>query len=118
MASRHNIAAAVALVLLSLFPLATFQYSAADDNQDAVAPVYDVIAAWPSAPRGVAFQLIDTYGVPDEISTEALVWHRREPWEHTLVYRVDSAAPHTETVSTPRVETTTHASPQSDFTQR
>lgn len=104
-------AAAVALLALALFPLLAFDYSEA--NWDVAAePVYEAIATWPVESRDIALQLIDVHGVPDEISDQALIWHRNEPWAHTLVYRVDSGPPAI-TVSEPRIESAGH-----DLTQR
>jgi hypothetical protein len=103
--------AAAALVALAIFPLLAFDYSEADWDV-AAEPVYETIAAWPSDSRDVALQLIDLHGVPDEITDRALIWHRSKPWEHTLVYRVESGPP-TATPPDPRIETA-----RLDLTQR
>ena len=103
--------AAAALVALAFFPLLAFDYSEADWDV-AAEPVYETIATWPSDSRDIAIQLIDVHGVPDEITDQALIWHRSKPWEHTLVYRVDSGPPAI-TVSDPRIEAAWH-----DLTQR
>ena len=92
MKSKHNIAGALALALLSLFPLLAFDFEP-EVVEAGSAVVYDAIAGWPVAPREVAVTLIDTSGLPNEISSGTLIWHRSEPWPHTLVYSVDSGSP-------------------------
>jgi hypothetical protein len=91
MKSGHNLAAAVALGLLSLFPLFAFNERTLERDGAATA-VYEVIASWPSAAREAAIQLIDTNGVPDEITASALVWHVGDSRSHELIYRVDTGA--------------------------
>jgi hypothetical protein len=107
MKSKHNIAGAVALALLSLFPLLAFDFEP-EAVEAGSAVVYDAIASWPVAPREVAVTLIDTYGPPNEISSGTLTWHRSEPWPHTLVYSVDSGSPNPTVIAESSIEKTAY----------
>jgi hypothetical protein len=105
MKSNHNIAGALALLSLSVFPLLAFDYES-ESVDTGMTTAYEAIASWPEAPREVAVTLIDTYGPPDEISSGALTWRRSEPWPHTLVYRVDSGSPHPTVTPTSSIQNT------------
>ncbi|MCF6157062.1 MAG: hypothetical protein E3K32_00505 [wastewater metagenome] len=54
--------------------------------------VQQIISEWREAPRTVAQQMIDEYGVPDEATNERLIWHNNGPWKRTEV--VNQEIPH------------------------
>ncbi|MCF6157063.1 MAG: hypothetical protein E3K32_00510 [wastewater metagenome] len=47
--------------------------------------VQQIISEWREAPRTVAQQMIDEYGVPDEATNERLIWHNNGPWKRTEI---------------------------------
>lgn len=49
--------------------------------------VETTIVEWPSQPRKIAEDMIETYGPPDEASDDRLVWHGNGPWKRTEVTR-------------------------------
>ena len=77
-----------ALGLVAACGAGRVEQTAAGDIALAAQPTLEtVIAAWPSASRGVATQTIAKLGAPDEQTASMLVWHNRGPFRHTIVYR-------------------------------
>jgi hypothetical protein len=46
-----------------------------------------IIEGWPDAPKGIALQMIEKYGPPNEATPTKLFWYRNGPWKRTLVDR-------------------------------
>lgn len=44
-----------------------------------------VIGEWEEAPAQAARRLIESYGVPQEITKNRLIWHNNGPWERTEI---------------------------------
>ncbi|WKZ18831.1 MAG: hypothetical protein QY310_15610 [Candidatus Jettenia sp. CY-1] len=51
-----------------------------------------VISNWEDEPREVAQNLIDKYGLPNEITLNRLIWHNNGPWKRTEV--INKEIPH------------------------
>lgn len=45
------------------------------------------VADWPAKPKLVAYQMIKKYGLPQDATSSALVWHNNGPWKRTTVFR-------------------------------
>lgn len=46
-----------------------------------------IIEEWPDAPKGIARQMLDKYGPPNEATSTKLFWYRNGPWKRTIVDR-------------------------------
>jgi hypothetical protein len=46
-----------------------------------------VIEDWPAGPKGIARQMIEKYGPPNEATPTKLFWYRNSPWKRTIVDR-------------------------------
>jgi hypothetical protein len=42
---------------------------------------------WPAASNKAANQMLDSYGAPDEITADALIWRNNGPWHKSVVVR-------------------------------
>jgi len=49
--------------------------------------VESVTSNWPDKPSDLAGQLMDQYGVPDEVTSQRLLWHDAGEWKRVHVYR-------------------------------
>ncbi|MGH7928808.1 MAG: hypothetical protein ACREQV_13550 [Candidatus Binatia bacterium] len=54
--------------------------------------VADVVANWKEQPRKIAQKLIKQYGVPDEVTSDRLIWHNNGPWKRTEL--INEEIPH------------------------
>jgi hypothetical protein len=45
------------------------------------------IEGWPQPSRETAIQMLDSYGAPDEITSESLIWRNNGPWHKSVVMR-------------------------------
>jgi hypothetical protein len=59
-----------------------------------------IIQDWPEGPKGIADQMIEKYGLPNEASATKLWWYEKSPWKRTMLDR-DTVlhnwpAPHTD----------------------
>jgi hypothetical protein len=43
------------------------------------------ISGWPEVPKSIAQKMIDKYGPPNEITSERLIWHDKDPWQEIIV---------------------------------
>ena len=46
-----------------------------------------IIREWPEDARNTARVMIEKYGQPNRLSSEALIWYNNGPWQKTIVYR-------------------------------
>ena len=46
-----------------------------------------IVEDWPAAPRGIARQMVEKYGPPNEATPTKLFWYRNGPWKRTIVDR-------------------------------
>jgi hypothetical protein len=51
------------------------------------ATVAALLKEWPSAPRKVAQDALQRYGMPNEVSYSRLIWYRNGPWKRTVIVR-------------------------------
>jgi hypothetical protein len=51
------------------------------------AEVDRIIGDWPDAPKGIARQMMEKYGPPNEATPTKLFWYRNGPWKRTIVDR-------------------------------
>ncbi len=51
------------------------------------AAVDPILAAWPGRPKLAAYEVIDKYGPPHEVTAHQFVWHDNGPWMKTVVTR-------------------------------
>lgn len=49
--------------------------------------VTQFIQGWPAESRSAAQQVMEKYGVPDEVASSELIWHNAGQFKHTLVHR-------------------------------
>jgi hypothetical protein len=49
--------------------------------------VDDILAEWPDEPTGIAEEMMDRYGLPDEGAPSELLWWDTDPWKRTELYR-------------------------------
>lgn len=49
-------------------------------------PLEGILASWPRQPREVFLETVRRHGPPDEAAATHMVWHRRKPWERTVLY--------------------------------
>lgn len=47
--------------------------------------VDQVVAAWPARPRLAVQEMMDKYGLPREVSSEAIIWHQAGPYKRIMV---------------------------------
>jgi hypothetical protein len=67
-------------------PVRTPAPAASADRRAGDRSVVDkVIASWPERPRLGAQQMLASYGVPQEVTTERVVWHRPGPYKRITV---------------------------------
>lgn len=59
---------------------------AAQDHVD-IREVERIIESWPDAPKGIAGQMIDKYGLPNEATPTKLFWYGNGPWKRTVLDR-------------------------------
>ncbi len=62
-----------------------------------------IIEGWPSAPKKVVHETIETYGLPNEATPTLLIWHDSGPWNRTIITSDETAhdfpTPHTDYIS-------------------
>ncbi len=62
-----------------------------------------VIEDWPAAPKKVAQEMTERYGLPNEATPTLLIWHDSGPWKRTIVTSDETAhnfpTPHTDYIS-------------------
>ncbi|HJF33063.1 MAG TPA: hypothetical protein K8V56_14975 [Sporosarcina psychrophila] len=46
-----------------------------------------LLANWSEQPKGTVYSLISKYGLPNEASTERMIWINNGPWKRTVVHR-------------------------------
>ena len=44
-----------------------------------------LLANWSEQPKGTVYSLISKYGLPNEASTERMIWINNGPWKRTVV---------------------------------
>ena len=75
------------------------------------AEVERIIERWPPAPKKVAQETIEKYGLPNEATPTLLIWHDTGPWKRTIITSDETAhdfpTPHTDFI---RRSTTTSRS--------
>jgi hypothetical protein len=49
--------------------------------------VDEIVHDWSEKPTELADQMIDQYGLPDEVTTERFYWHRVGEWKRIQLYR-------------------------------
>ena len=66
------------------------------------AMVDEILAGWTKEARDPAEAILTKYGEPAEVTDNMLIWHRKAPWKHIVVYREplqhDFPAPHKDLV--------------------
>ncbi|MDQ3340814.1 MAG: DUF4142 domain-containing protein [Myxococcota bacterium] len=45
------------------------------------------ISNWPAKPKAVAYQMIKKYGLPQDLTSFAIVWHNNGPWKRTTIFK-------------------------------
>jgi hypothetical protein len=50
-----------------------------------IAEVEGIIEDWPKAQKGIAHQMLDKYGPPNEATPTKLFWYRTGPWKRTVL---------------------------------
>ena len=72
-------------------------HRAAQDEVDAI------IENWPAAPKKMAQDMVEQYGLPSEATPTLLIWHDSGPWKRTIVTSDETAhefpTPHTDFIS-------------------
>lgn len=67
------------------------------------AQVEALIENWPPAPKKVAQETFEKYGLPNEATPTLLIWHDTGPWKRTIVTSDETAhdfpTPHTDFIS-------------------
>ncbi len=62
-----------------------------------------IIANWPAAPKKVAQDILDRYGLPNEATPTLLIWHNNGPWKRTVITRDEKLhkfpTPHTDYIT-------------------
>ncbi len=73
------------------------------DFRVAQADVDAVIESWPAAPKKMAEDMVEQYGLPNEATPTLLIWHDSGPWKRTIVTSDETAhefpTPHTDFIS-------------------
>ena len=66
----------------------------------AQADVEAIIENWPPAPKQMAEDMVNRYGLPNEATPTLLIWHDSGPWKRTIVTSDETAhefpTPHTD----------------------
>ena len=67
------------------------------------ADVDAIIDGWPPAPKKIAQETVEKYGLPNEATPTLLIWHDSGPWKRTIVTSDETAhdfpTPHTDYIS-------------------
>ncbi len=62
-----------------------------------------IIDSWPPAPKKMAQDMVEQYGLPNEATPTLLIWHDSGPWKRTIVTSDETAhdfpTPHTDFIS-------------------
>lgn len=67
------------------------------------ADVDAIIESWPPAPKKIAQETMETYGLPNEATPTLLIWHDSGAWKRTIITSDETAhdfpTPHTDYIS-------------------
>ncbi len=62
-----------------------------------------IVEDWPSAPKMIALEMVERYGLPDEASATLLIWHDSGQFKRTIVTSDETAhnfpTPHTDYIT-------------------
>ena len=62
-----------------------------------------IVQNWPTAPKKIVGETIETYGLPNEATPTLLIWHDSGPWKRTIITSDETAhdfpTPHTDYIS-------------------
>ncbi len=62
-----------------------------------------IIGSWPPAPKKIAEETLEKYGLPNEATPTLLIWHDSGPWKRTIITSDETAhdfpTPHTDYIS-------------------
>lgn len=63
---------------------------ALDQSRASERSVNAIVAAWPARPRLGAVEMIDKYGLPQEASSQRLIWHNPGPFKRIAVMNLET----------------------------
>lgn len=81
--TKHIVASVSTISVLLLASVPGFSQQQATQGGQASSQVEKVIKGWKAKPQLVAREMVQKYGVPQEITAQRLIWHNNGPWQRT-----------------------------------
>jgi hypothetical protein len=77
-------------------------HAASPESRPDAAAVAEITKDWPAASKAAATDILQRYGVPQEMTATMLIWRDNGPWKRTIVHKSGAdhafAAPHQDVV--------------------